>query len=34
MQAEMSCVMAGGIAAGVYPTDTKEQLKYARAMRI
>lgn len=26
--ADMGCILAGGIAAGIYPTDTREQVKY------
>jgi len=28
IMAEMGCILAGGIAAGIYPTDTAEQVKF------
>lgn len=28
IMAEMACILAGGIAAGVYPTDTPDQVQY------
>ena len=28
VMAELACVLSGGIAAGIYPSDTAEQVKY------